>query len=64
MRYKLIPISVSAYPLLLVQLLRILSSSETALGHLRWRSMDTVVHVLDRANEYILVNLVVTELAR
>lgn len=56
--------SVSSFPLLLTQLLQLLSTSETALGHLRWRSLDTVAAVSRRATEYIVLNLLIVTAAR
>nr|XP_018266291.1 mitochondrial carrier protein [Kwoniella dejecticola CBS 10117]OBR88449.1 mitochondrial carrier protein [Kwoniella dejecticola CBS 10117] len=52
-----------SYPLLLLYALYIVGRGRI-LDHLRWRSMDTISTVIERASVYILVNLVVTELAR
>ncbi|WVQ94289.1 hypothetical protein IAU59_001368 [Kwoniella sp. CBS 9459] len=55
--------NVSSYPLLLLYALVVAGSGKT-LDHLRWRSMDTIGTVVEHATVYILINLVITELAR
>ncbi|WVF66676.1 hypothetical protein IAT40_001417 [Kwoniella sp. CBS 6097] len=55
--------NVGSYPLLLLYALVVAGSGKT-LDHLRWRSMDTIDIVVEHATVYILINLVITELAR
>ncbi|OCF34749.1 mitochondrial carrier protein [Kwoniella heveanensis BCC8398] len=55
--------NVGSYPLLLLYALAVAGSGK-ALDHLRWRSMDTIGTVVEHATVYILINLVITELAR
>lgn len=58
-------LSVASYPLLLVQALYHLSTNDTrGLYHLKWRTRDSAEGVLMRATEYILINLIITQLAR
>ncbi|WVW81419.1 hypothetical protein I302_103412 [Kwoniella bestiolae CBS 10118] len=52
-----------SYPLLLLYSLYPVGWGRV-LDHLRWRSMDTISTVIERASVYILVNLVITEAAR
>ncbi|KAK8844536.1 hypothetical protein IAR55_006383 [Kwoniella newhampshirensis] len=55
--------NVASYPLLLLYALHHVSS-QGGLVHLRWRVKDTSSQVLERATVYILVNLLVVEVAR
>nr|XP_019006139.1 mitochondrial carrier protein [Kwoniella mangroviensis CBS 8507]OCF69600.1 mitochondrial carrier protein [Kwoniella mangroviensis CBS 8507] len=52
-----------SYPLLLLYSLYPIGWGRV-LDHLRWRSMDTLATVIERATVYILINLVITEAAR
>ncbi|WWC67195.1 uncharacterized protein I206_101102 [Kwoniella pini CBS 10737] len=53
----------ASYPLLILYALYPVGWGRV-LEHLRWRSMDKIPVVIERATVYILVNLVITELAR
>ncbi|KAL1409303.1 hypothetical protein Q8F55_003282 [Vanrija albida] len=53
--------NVSSYPLLLLQALYLLSSETSGLSHLKWRVLDHTPIVLQRATEYLVLNLVITE---
>lgn len=55
--------SVASYPLLLLYALYHVSP-HGGLAHLHWRVKDTSDQVVERATVYILVNLLVVELAR
>ncbi|WWD22912.1 hypothetical protein CI109_107407 [Kwoniella shandongensis] len=55
--------NVASYPLILLYALYHVSS-EGGLAHLHWRVRDTSEQVLERATVYILVNLLVVEIAR
>ncbi|WRT63345.1 uncharacterized protein IL334_000250 [Kwoniella shivajii] len=63
LHFLLTEFSNASYPLLLLYTLYFVGSGRT-LDHLRWRSMDTISTVIERASVYILINLVVTEAAR
>ncbi|CAD6587486.1 MAG: hypothetical protein TREMPRED_004768, partial [Tremellales sp. Tagirdzhanova-0007] len=58
--------NVASYPLLLIYALYRVSPTDgdRGLSHLKWRVMDTTQEVLERSTMYILINLVVVELAR
>lgn len=51
----------SSYPLLLIQALYLLSSETTTLSHLKWRILERTPVVLQRATEYLVLNIVITE---
>ncbi|WVQ85124.1 hypothetical protein IAT38_007289 [Cryptococcus sp. DSM 104549] len=55
--------NVGSYPLLLVFALYH-ASAEGGLSHLHWRVLDTSSKVLERANVYILLNLLIVEFFR
>lgn len=57
--------SSTSYPLLALQALYHLSTDERrALYHLKWRVMDPVSKVYLRSVDYLVVNIIVTHLAR
>ena len=56
--------NVGSFPLLLLAGLSYLSTEEQGLAHLKWRSMDGVKVVTERIGLYILLNLLVTTVAR
>jgi hypothetical protein len=56
--------NVGSFPLLLLAGLSFLSTEEQGLAHLKWRSIDGVKVVTERIGLYILLNLVVTAVAR
>jgi hypothetical protein len=59
--------SVSSFPILLWYTLYQLTKfkgGETLLSHLRWRAMESTEDVYQRGLVYLVINLVLTELAR
>lgn len=53
-----------SFPLLLLVALGHLSSEDDVLGHLRWRTFDTVSDVVQRGGVYLLINYGLTQIAR
>ncbi|ORX36960.1 mitochondrial carrier domain-containing protein [Kockovaella imperatae] len=56
--------NVSSYPLLIVQVLGFISSGDAGLNHLVWHTMDSTSDIVSHAVLYIVINLLVVEIAR
>lgn len=60
---RLMPSTLS-YPLLILVVLGHVSNDDSALGLLKWRVLDGISGVVDRATVYIIINWGLTEVAR
>lgn len=56
--------STLSYPLLILVVLGHVSNDDSALGLLKWRVLDVISGVVDRATVYIIINWGLTEVAR
>jgi len=56
--------STLSYPLLIIISLGHLSNDDSALGLLKWRVLDGISGVVDRATVYIVINWALTQVAR